>query len=270
MPDVTKAPSIAPASAAAGPLLAISYPAVDLRHEPRVLIPRGDLDRIYETRFSREDAATKDSVWAEICVFLQRFVVADAPVLDVATDRGHFIRNIRASERWATDIRDVRSHLPPDINFVQVTGTQMTSLMPTDYFGTVFMSNYLEHLADSDVVVEQLRQAHAVCRPGGRVVILQPNIRLVGGAYWDFLDHRTALTEKSLVEAAELAGFTTTRVITRFLPFTTKSRLPQAPALVRLYLRFPPAWLLLGKQTLYVGERRSADGESAPNGADVD
>jgi len=24
---------------------------------------------------------------------------------------------------------------------------------------------------------------------------------------------------------------------------------------VRMYLRFPPAWLLLGKQSLYVGER---------------
>jgi SAM-dependent methyltransferase len=230
-------------------------PAVDLSYQPRVLTPRGDLDRIYETRFSREDAAAKDGVWAEICLFLQRFVIPGAPVLDVAADRGHFIRNIRASERWATDIRDVRRHLPPEIRFVQVTGTKMSTLLPPDYFGTVFMSNYLEHLADSDVVLEQLRQAHTVCRPGGRIVILQPNIRLVGGAYWDFLDHRTALTEKSLVEAAELAGFTTTRVITRFLPFTTKSRLPQAPSLVRLYLRLPVAWRLLGKQTLYVGER---------------
>ena len=29
------------------------------------------------------------------------------PVLDVACDRGHFIRWISATERWATDIRDV-------------------------------------------------------------------------------------------------------------------------------------------------------------------
>ena len=44
-------------------------------------------------------------------------------------------------------------------------------------------------------------------------------------------------------------------LVTRFLPYTTKSRLPQHPALVRAYLAFPPAWRLLGKQTLYVGER---------------
>lgn len=229
--------------------------SVDVGYAPQSQTPRGDLDRIYETRFSREDAAAKDAVWAEICAYLQRFVRRDAPVLDVATDRGHFIRNIQASERWATDIRDVRRHLTEDIHFVQVSGTAMSGALPNDHFGTVFMSNYLEHLADSDVVVEQLRQAYAVCRPGGRLVVLQPNIRLVGSAYWDFLDHRTALTEKSLREAAELVGFATRHVITRFLPFTTKSRLPQSPALVRLYLRFPAAWRLLGKQTLYVGER---------------
>ena len=87
------------------------------------------------------------------------------------------------------------------------------------------------------------------------MLILQPNIRLVGAAYWDFLDHHTALTEKSLREAAELAGYETGQIITRFLPFTTKSRLPQAPWLVRWYLRVPPVRWLLGKQSLYVGSR---------------
>jgi len=87
------------------------------------------------------------------------------------------------------------------------------------------------------------------------VLILQPNVRLIGGAYWDFIDHQTALTEKSLAEAAGMAGFATKEVITRFLPYTTKSRLPQHPRLVRAYLALPAAWLLFGKQTLYLGEK---------------
>jgi hypothetical protein len=117
------------------------------------------------------------------------------------------------------------------------------------------MSNYLEHLATSDQVLRQMEVAHALLRPNGRLVVLQPNIRLVGGAYWDFIDHHVALTERSLVEAAELAGLRTIEVRTRFLPYSTKSRLPKHPALVRAYLAFRPAWWLLGKQTLYVGER---------------
>jgi SAM-dependent methyltransferase len=216
----------------------------------------GDLDRLYQSRVSAADAAAKDLIWAEICRYLQRFIMPNAPVLDVAADRGHFIRNIQADERWATDVRDVSEHLGTAVRFVQVSGLEMSTALPNHHFGTVFMSNYLEHLTDSDAVVKQLVEARAVCRPGGRVVILQPNIRLVGGAYWDFLDHHTALTEKSLVEAADLAGFRQSHLITRFLPFTTKSRLPSAPALVRWYLRCPPAWRLLGKQTLYIGESR--------------
>jgi hypothetical protein len=88
------------------------------------------------------------------------------------------------------------------------------------------------------------------------VIVLQPNVRLIGGRYWDFIDHSVALTERSLVEAAELAGFATVELIVRFLPYTTKSWLPQHPLLVKAYLSFPPAWLLMGKQTLYVGERQ--------------
>jgi len=87
------------------------------------------------------------------------------------------------------------------------------------------------------------------------VLILQPNIRLIGGSYWDFFDHQTAPTEKSLGEAATMAGFKTKQVIVRFLPYTTKSKFPQHPLLVRAYLHLPPAWLFFGKQTLYLGEK---------------
>jgi hypothetical protein len=91
------------------------------------------------------------------------------------------------------------------------------------------------------------------------VIVLQPNIRLVGPRYCDFIDHSVALTERSLVEAAELAGFEPETVITRFLPYTTKSRLPKAPSLVRAYLRTPLLWRVLGKQTLFVGRARGAE-----------
>jgi len=70
-------------------------------------------------------------------------------------------------------------------------------------------------------------------------MILQPNVRLLPGAYWDFFDHHTPLTERCLVEALTLLDMDIQRVVARFLPYTTKSALPQSPALVRLYLRLP-------------------------------
>lgn len=211
------------------------------------------LGRVYEHRFSEADAAGKDEIWREIGRYLQRYVRTDGATLDIACDRGHFIRNIVSRERWASDVRDVSAQLPGDVRFVHASGLDLEGIVPLGHFDTVFMSNYLEHLPSGDAVIEQLRVASAVLRPGGRVVVLQPNIRLVGAAYWDFIDHKVALTEKSLVEAARAAGFSTEQLVVRFIPYTTRSRMPQHPALVRAYLALRPVWLLFGKQTLYVG-----------------
>jgi len=215
------------------------------------------LPELYDARFDEREVSAKDAVWREIVRYLQRYIDPAAPILDLACDRGHFIRQVTASERWATDIRDMRSALPDDIRFVQASGLDLASAIPNGYFGTVFMSNYLEHLDSSDAVIDQLRVARQLLRPGGRVIVLQPNIRLVGPRYWDFIDHKVALTERSLLEAAELAELRTVDLITRFLPYSTKGRLPSHPALVRAYLAARPLWWLMGRQTLFVGEAQA-------------
>ena len=214
------------------------------------------LDAVYGHRFDDADEAAKRALWEEITAYLQRFVDPGSVVLDLACDRGHFIRTVRAREKWATDLRDVSMHLGSDVNFVQADGLALTESLPRAHFDVVFMSNYLEHLPSGEAVVEQLRVVRELLRPGGRVIVLQPNVRLVGGRYWDFIDHTVALTERSLAEAAELAGLDVERTIVRFLPYTTKSRLPQSRRLVRAYLACRPAWALFGKQTLLIAQRR--------------
>lgn len=211
------------------------------------------IEAIYEHRFGRMDSVHKDGVWVEICIYLKRFIPDHASVLDIACADGHFIRHVHAAERWATDLREVSSRLPPEIHFVQASGLSLDRVLPLAHFDVVFMSNYLEHLLSRAEVVTQLSIARRLLRPGGRLIVLQPNIRLVGPAYWDFIDHHVPLTERSLVEAATLAGFRTERVITRFLPYSTLGRLPQQRFLVKAYLYVPLAWRVLGKQTLYIG-----------------
>jgi len=211
-----------------------------------------DLDRVYEHRFGGTSRETKDAIWQEVAAFLQRWIRRDGSVLDLACDRGYFIRHIDARERWATDIRDMSEAVGPDVHFVRVDGMHLSSALPTDHFDVVFVSNYLEHLASSDDVIAQLSEIRSVLKAGGRLIVLQPNVRYVGAAYWDFIDHRVALTERSLVEAANAAGYRVERLIPRFLPYTTKSRIPSSSWLVRTYLRLPLAWRLMGKQTLMV------------------
>jgi SAM-dependent methyltransferase len=220
-------------------------------------VPAIVLKEVYEQRFDEADQAAKEAIWRELGRFLQRFIVPNARVVDIACDLGYFIRNIKAKDRWATDIRDVEGALPKDVRFVRASGLELADVMPNNHFDLAFFSNYLEHLSSTEAVLQQLRVTFSLLKPGGRVLILQPNIRLIGGSYWDFIDHQTALTEKSLAEAAVMAGFKTKKVITRFMPYTTKSRFPQHPLLVRAYLAFPPAWWLMGKQTLYLGEKPS-------------
>jgi SAM-dependent methyltransferase len=214
-----------------------------------------DLDLVYRTRFDEAERRAKMAVWREVVPSIARIVPLDGPVLDLACDRGYFIAHVAADERWACDVRDVATDLPVGVRFVRASGLALADAVPAAHFATVFTSNYLEHLASSDEVIEQMRVVERLLRPGGRFVVLQPNIRLVGGAYWDFIDHHVALTERSLQEAGALAGLETERTVVRYLPFTTKGRLPSDPRLVRAYLRFRPAWRILGRQTLWVGRK---------------
>ena len=82
-----------------------------------------------------------------------------------------------------------------------------------------------------------------------------PNIRFVGGEYWDFWDHYLPLTDRSLSEVLQIVGFRIERCLPRFLPYTmSRGSTPPLP-LVRLYLKWPWCWPLFGKQFLIIAER---------------
>ena len=165
------------------------------------------LPEIYDARFDDQEAAAKDAIWREIVRFLQRYIDKSAPIMDLACDRGHFIRWVRGSERWASDIRDVRAALPDDVQFVQSSGLDLAADRPERLLRHG-LHEQLSRTPRARAMPSSTSCASpaSCCRPSGRVIVLQPNIRLIGGRYWDFIDHKVALTERSLVEAAELAG----------------------------------------------------------------
>ena len=212
------------------------------------------LPELYDARFDEREISRKDDVWREIVAYLERYIDPAGPTLDVACDRGHFIRFVTTPERWATDIRDMRAALPTDIRFVQGSGLDLAKLLPNGHFGTVFMSNYLEHLESSDAVIDQLRVVRALLRPGGRVIVLQPNIRLVGPRYWDFIDHRVALTERSLARGGRARGPADRRADHPLPAVFDEGPAAHGPAAGARLSRLRPAWWVLGKQTLFVGE----------------
>src|SRR5260370_9441971 len=132
------------------------------------------LKEVYEHRFDERDQAHKETIWQELGRYLQRYIAPGARVVDIACDLGYFIRNIQAGERWATDIRDVGATLPPDVHFIRASGLDLADVLPNDSFDLAFFSNYLEHLASTESVLEPLRSAYARLQPRVKVRALKP------------------------------------------------------------------------------------------------
>jgi SAM-dependent methyltransferase len=215
-----------------------------------------ELEKLYRHRFEEDELPRKLAIWKVLCEdFFSRYVLRTDTVIDVGAGYCEFINNISCAKRIAVDLNPrVREFAAPDVDVRNEDCTNLVSI-PDEIADVVFMSNFLEHLPSKQMVFDTLAEARRILRRGGRLMILQPNVRLIPGAYWDFFDHHTPLTEHSLVEAVANLDMRPVRVIGRFLPYTTKSLLPQSPLLVKLYLKFPPAWWLLGKQSLVVAEK---------------
>jgi SAM-dependent methyltransferase len=212
-----------------------------------------DLARLYTKRFDPSEQTEKALIWQVLCQdFFQRYVGLSDTVLDLGAGYCEFINNIRCATKIAVDLNeDTPLFAAPDVRVLKSLSTDIRGLSDA-VVDVVFASNFFEHLPNKDEFLKTLEEIRRVLRPGGRLLILQPNIRFVGGEYWDFLDHHLPLTDRTLVEALELVGLEIVEVRPRFLPYTTKSRLPQHPWLVRLYLRMPIAHRLLGKQAWVV------------------
>jgi SAM-dependent methyltransferase len=217
-----------------------------------------DLIQLYNRRFSRDELIDKQVLWTTLCrEFLERYIPTDSVVLDLGAGRCEFINAVRAKRKIAVDPNPATGGLADtDVEVLHVLSTEMDALLDGEV-DVVFASNFLEHVANKDVLLETLHECHRIIRPGGRMIILMPNVRYLPGRFWDYLDHHVPLTHVSLVEALELAGFEPEVVIPRFLPYTVKdSRLPVRAELVRLYLRLPLVWRVLGKQMFVVARRR--------------
>lgn len=211
------------------------------------------LTELYRYRFSERERARKERIWAVLCeAYFQRYVRPEDTVLDIACGQGEFIRNIRCARKLAVDLnREVEGHLPPDIEY-HCSAADKLDGVASGSVDVCFISNFFEHLPSKEAMDAVLLEVKRVLKRGGRLINMQPNIRYEPGRYWDFYDHLLPLSHLSAAEGFSKNGYAIEELIPRFLPFTTKSALPQHPLLVRAYLKLPLAWRLLGGQFLIV------------------
>lgn len=190
----------------------------------------------FATRLSQN--ANRAPVWRHLCAYLERWIPPDSDVLELGAGWCDFANLVRARSVTAVDLESVvLSAAAPHVRAIVGDCTDLTEI-GDEGFDVVFASNLLEHLerAQSDRL---LAEAMRVLRPGGRLILLQPNFRLQPGRYFDDFTHVAIFTDVSLSDYLAASGWLVEHVAARFLPLSMRSRGSSLSFLVPWYLRSP-------------------------------
>jgi SAM-dependent methyltransferase len=205
----------------------------------------------FQARFTFDPGRVK--VWRAIVEDLQaRFMVPDGVVLDLGCGYGDFINQVRARRRLAVDLSpQMAQHLAPEVEF-HPGPAQDLDFLEAESLDAVFASNLLEHL-DRPAVQGLLEGVHRALKPGGRLILIQPNFRLCYRNYFDDYTHQSIFSDESLCGLLLSQGFDIVHRRGGYLPLTLKSRLPKSYWLTKFYLRL--GLPLMAKQMLIVAQR---------------
>jgi ubiquinone/menaquinone biosynthesis C-methylase UbiE len=205
---------------------------------------------LYKNRFSTE-IKKRYAIWQVLCnYFFQQFIDKNDCVLDVATGYGEFINNINCKKKIALDINpDSKKYINSNVYFLLGSSTKIK--LKNNSVDKIFVSNFFEHITREEIL-KTILEFHRILKPKGKILILQPNIRFCYKDYWMFFDHITPIDDRALEEAFSYSNFKLISKIEKFLPYTTKSSLPQHQFLLQLYLSFRPLWWIFGKQSFLI------------------
>lgn len=207
------------------------------------------INELYKVRFSEAERRVKQQIWSVLCEnYFQTYVDRNDTILDIACGFGEFLTYIGAKRKIGIDINEgVKEILPDSIEFHKGSALDL-KMIADETIDVVFVSNFFEHLLTKDHMLKVLLEVKRVLRSGGTFMMLQPNYKYCSKDYWDFFDHHLAISHLTMQEALEMTGFNIKIIKAKFLPFSTKSKLPKHPIFIKVYLAFPFVWRILGKQ----------------------
>lgn len=209
----------------------------------------------YQRRFE-SNRQYRDAVWKALCeTVFSRLVKATDTVLDLGAGWGEFSRNIAARRKYAMDLNpDCGERVAGHAEFLLQDCSARWPL-EDESLDAVFTSNFLEHLPGKDLIDRTLDEAWRCLRKGGLMICVGPNVRFLPGTYWDYWDHYTPITDRSLAEALSLHRFEVVSNVPRFLPYTMSGGRNPPLWAVRAYLAMPIFWPLFGKQFFIVARK---------------
>jgi SAM-dependent methyltransferase len=216
--------------------------------------------KIYRQRFGEEEYGGRNELWKVLCDrWFSRFIGPEMTVVDLGAGACEFINNIRCGSKIAIDHNpDVSKFAAAGVRCIVASFQEGLAAVDAASVDCIVASNVFEHLPDHHSLFECLEGGFRVLKPGGTLIVMQPNFRVVKERFYDFADHSLPLTEKGMAEALRSNGFEIAYLKARFIPYTTKSRYPRLPILVRLFLLVPPAHWIMGGQMFIVARKPGA------------
>ena len=175
----------------------------------------------------------------------------DKCVLDLGFGYGDFINLIHASKKLAIDLNpEMAQYLRPEVKFNAQSVLLPFEGIDAESLDVVFASNLFEHFDDAELIV-LMGNINRVLKPGGKLMLMQPNIFYAFREYWDDYTHKKAFSHNSLRDFLLSQNYEVVQVEGRFIPFSLKSRLPKSYWLTKLYLALP--FRVFAKQMFVVG-----------------
>lgn len=217
-----------------------------------------DVKKLYDKRFTTYERIKKQELWKILCHdFLQQFVGKSDLVIDIGAGHCEFINNICCGQKVAIDSNSsIKKYADKDVKLIINSVKKIRGLFGDNTLDVIFMSNFLEHLDSKEDVFRILNESYSVLKKGGKLLIMQPDIGLVGQEYWDFFDHKVPITCASLIEVLNVLNFKIKFLRYPFLPYSTKVKhLPLYPPLLRVYLKLRFLHFLFGKQFFVCAEK---------------
>jgi cyclopropane fatty-acyl-phospholipid synthase-like methyltransferase len=179
-------------------------------------------------------------VWKVVAEHLACWVPPGGDVLEIGAGYCHWINNVAAARRVAVDIwPETARYAAATVEAKVLDVSRDLGMLGASCFDAVLASNILEHF-EPGVVIDVVQEVRRLLKPGGRLVIVQPNFRYAASRYFDDYTHRSVFTDVSLPNLLRAHGFGIDHVQPRFLPYSMRrSKLPIRPWTVRAYLRSP-------------------------------
>ena len=160
-----------------------------------------DHTKIYNRRFDTKERENKKRLWnIFIRHFLKKYIGCDSTIIDIGAGNCEFINQINCKRKIAVDSnQDLKSYAADNVEALISPADNIVAVKDKEV-DVVFVSNFFEHLESRQKLLKVIAEIKRILKPGGRVLVIQPNIRYAYREYWDFCDHHLPISDKGMAE----------------------------------------------------------------------